>query len=65
MSDKHPAHKSHNGAVPEDRAESADPFRAVGSLRLLVSDEEFETRFLARRRRQAELFEAKMRSIFE
>jgi hypothetical protein len=66
MSNKDPANKSNRiSTLPEGGAEAAGPFNVVGSLRLLVSVEELEAGIAEARRRQAELFEAKMRSIME
>jgi hypothetical protein len=46
-------------------AAEAEPFRLAGSLKILVSDEELEAGIAEERRRQAELFEAKLRSWLE
>lgn len=66
MSNKDAVDKPDEGStIPEGAAEAVEPFNVVGSLKILVSDEELEAGIAEARRRQAELFEAKMRSILE
>lgn len=66
MSNKDTADTSNKSStLPEGAVEAAGPFNGVGSLKVLVSDEELQAGIAEARRRQAELFDAKMRSIME
>ena len=62
MENQQPKHEGQ--PAPED-GEPQEPFRLAGSMELLVSDEELEAGIAAERKRQAELFEAKMRRWLE
>ena len=62
---KHSDETGTDGTSTDGAAEEVEPFSMVGSLKVLVSDEELEAGIAEARRRQAELFEAKMRSILE
>lgn len=63
--EKHPGASAEDDAVEQAAAQESEPFRVAGSLKLLVSVGELEAGIAEERRRQAELFEAKMRSILE
>jgi hypothetical protein len=63
--EKHPGASAKDDAPEQVAAQEPEPFRVAGSLRVLVSDEELEAGIAEARRHQAELFEAKMRSILE
>lgn len=47
------------------REQAGEPFRLAGSIEMTCSDEELEEGIAENRRRQAELFEAKMRRWME
>jgi prevent-host-death family protein len=47
------------------RDRAGEPFRVAGSIEITCSDEELEEGIAENRRRQAELFEAKMRRWME
>lgn len=63
--EKQPDEVGKGETLANGQAEEAEPFRIVGSLKLLVSPEELEAGIAEERRRQAVLSEAKMRSILE
>jgi hypothetical protein len=65
MDEKHPGTSAEDDAPEQVAAQETEPFRIAGSLKLLVPVEELEAGIAGARRRQAELFEAKMRSILE
>ncbi|HST57659.1 MAG TPA: hypothetical protein VLK84_03155 [Longimicrobium sp.] len=62
MENQQPKHDEQQ--LPEDE-EPREPFRLTGSVKLLVPPDALEAGIAAERKRQAELFEGKMRRWFE